>query len=76
MSTSLDASTVTPGRTAPEESYTTPVMDACAHAETGTSTNKVSAKNNFLTTCMLSPLMSGTRWLLRWEASQGILESW
>src|ERR1043166_2188844 len=28
----LDASTVTPGRTAPEESFTTPVIEACAKA--------------------------------------------
>jgi hypothetical protein len=29
ISAGLDASTVTPGRTAPEESRTTPVIDAC-----------------------------------------------
>src|SRR5688500_17094985 len=31
----LDASTVTPGSTAPEASLTTPVIDACAHASAG-----------------------------------------
>src|SRR5688572_8361056 len=35
MSTSLAASTVTPGRTAPELSLTSPAMVACAHAAAG-----------------------------------------
>src|SRR6478735_5674841 len=34
----LAASTVTPGRTAPDGSFTTPAMDACAYAAAGTST--------------------------------------
>src|SRR3982751_2277818 len=38
----LDASTVTPGRTAPDVSLTTPVMDACAAARAGTSTTHAS----------------------------------
>ena len=38
ISTSLDASTVTPGSTAPEVSLTTPVMDAWANAATGNKT--------------------------------------
>jgi hypothetical protein len=39
MSAGLDASTVTPGRTAPEASRTVPVIDACAKASAGTSTS-------------------------------------
>src|SRR5437867_3768452 len=35
MRTGLDASTVTPGRTAPDVSRTTPAMDACANATAG-----------------------------------------
>ena len=35
----LDASTVTPGSTAPEASLTTPVMEAWANAAAGTSTS-------------------------------------
>src|SRR5262245_8105990 len=37
MSTGLEASTVTPGRTAPEASRTVPVKEACARTGTGTS---------------------------------------
>ena len=37
ISSGLDASTVTPGSTAPDESLTTPVIDACANAAAGTS---------------------------------------
>ena len=33
--TGLVASTVTPGRTAPDASFTTPAMDACAYADSG-----------------------------------------
>src|SRR5688572_12634127 len=40
MSAGLAASTVTPGRTAPDVSRTTPAMDACACAATGTSTRQ------------------------------------
>src|SRR5688500_17114195 len=36
----LDASTVTPGSTAPEESFTTPVIDACANTADGRSTRR------------------------------------
>ena len=45
MSAGLDASTVTPGSTAPDESLTTPVMEACANAMAGTSTNDAIALN-------------------------------
>src|SRR5262245_59926272 len=37
--TGLDASTVTPGRTAPEASRTTPAMVACARAAAGAATS-------------------------------------
>ena len=36
MSAGLDASTVTPGSTAPDASRTTPVMEACAKSAAGT----------------------------------------
>src|SRR5918993_366953 len=45
ISTGLEASTVTPGRTAPDESRTTPAMDACAYAATGVS-NPVTSRHN------------------------------
>src|SRR5262249_51152457 len=35
MRASLAASTVTPGSTAPDESFTTPAIDACARAAVG-----------------------------------------
>src|SRR5687768_16471176 len=35
ISSGLAASTVTPGSTAPEESFTTPVIDACANETDG-----------------------------------------
>ena len=38
ISTGLAASTVTPGNTAPDESLTTPVIDACANASAGNRT--------------------------------------
>jgi hypothetical protein len=38
MSTGLLASTVTPGSTAPDVSFTVPVIDACANAMVGMST--------------------------------------
>src|ERR671923_211944 len=39
MSAGLDASTVTPGRTAPDVSRTVPVMVACANANAGAQAN-------------------------------------
>src|SRR4051812_39118094 len=42
MSAGLAASTVTPGSTAPDVSFTTPVMDDCANSEPGTRTTHVS----------------------------------
>src|SRR6185436_18686896 len=53
----LAASTVTPGRTAPDVSLTTPAMDACAYAAAGTSTRDVIANTiPFKPTIRLSPL--------------------
>ena len=40
ISAGLEASTVTPGSTAPDASLTTPVMDACANAVAGRKTKK------------------------------------
>jgi len=41
MSTELDASTVTPGSTAPDTSFTAPVIDDCACATAGMTRVKV-----------------------------------
>jgi hypothetical protein len=45
MSAGLDASTVTPGRTAPDVSLAAPAIDACARATVGTSTISKSASD-------------------------------
>src|SRR5580765_7449316 len=45
MSTGLETSTVTPGNTAPDASFTTPVMEAWANAMAGMSTSSASAVN-------------------------------
>src|SRR5213078_4368917 len=45
ISAGLETSTVTPGRTAPEASFTTPVMVAWANARAGTSTRSRNAPN-------------------------------
>src|SRR5438876_4180097 len=55
ISAGLDASTVTPGSTAPEASFTTPVMEAWANARAGTSTRSRNAPN---TTCDLRMQLS------------------
>src|SRR5262245_10826990 len=47
--TGLEASTVTPGRIAPDASWTTPVIEAWAKAETGRVTNQVSTNRTLLT---------------------------
>src|SRR5262245_1355164 len=44
MSAGLDASTVTPGSTAPDASLTTPLMAACADATTGSNRTNPSTK--------------------------------
>jgi hypothetical protein len=43
ISTSLDASTVTPGRTAPDVSFATPVIALCARAADGKQTSAAAA---------------------------------
>ncbi len=48
--TALEASTVTPGRTAPDESLTVPAIEACAYAAAGVSK---------------SPPIRASRWNLR-----------
>src|SRR5689334_160288 len=45
MSAGLDASTVTPGSTAPDASFTTPAMEAWAYATAGTNTSSAIAAN-------------------------------
>src|SRR5262249_15925490 len=40
ISAGLDASTVTPGRTAPDESLTTPASVACANTDAGTAASQ------------------------------------
>src|SRR5665213_21797 len=47
ISAGLAASTVTPGRTAPELSFTTPAMDACAYTALGTSATSVNRTTTF-----------------------------
>ena len=49
MSAGLEASTVTPGSTAPDESLTTPVIDAWACAADGSSTNRATTMHAALT---------------------------
>src|SRR5688572_9066304 len=58
MSTSLDASTVTPGSTAPDVSRTTPVMDdwACAICGANMSPSPSSIRNAFR---RMSPPLTG-----------------
>src|SRR4029453_2247096 len=56
MSTGLDASTVAPGKTAPDASRTTPAMDACARAADGTSTALKRTKNAIRLHLPMSPL--------------------
>src|SRR5689334_22019476 len=56
MSAGLDASTVTPGNTAPEASFTTPTIDAWAKTAVGTSTNTARTRIPFNTRCMFLPL--------------------
>jgi hypothetical protein len=55
---SLDASTVTPGRTAPEASFTVPVMALCACAVAGHNANHPRATSAATVTrrVMLPPL--------------------
>jgi hypothetical protein len=46
MSAGLDASTVTPGSTEPDASFTTPAISLCASTSTGNSTRLASTNMN------------------------------
>src|SRR5262245_30274462 len=48
-STGLDTSTVTPGSTAPDESFTTPASVACAKAEAGTAASQRKSQTTLFT---------------------------
>src|SRR5580765_5513650 len=55
MRTGLAASTVTPGSTAPEASFTTPAIEAWANSAAGTRTTRTNALNHARNVCMSSP---------------------
>src|SRR5215467_4924101 len=63
MRAGLATSTVTPGRTAPDVSFTTPVIDACANASVGNSTRQTNKPTVFATFTTLS-LLTLTRYLV------------
>ena len=50
ISAGLVASTVTPGSTAPEASFTSPAITACADARLGQRTNKATSATDFTIT--------------------------
>src|SRR5215831_19208256 len=57
MRAGLATSTVTPGSTAPDVSFTTPVIDACANASVGNRTRQANMPNvfaTFTTLCLLT----------------------
>src|SRR5688500_6777551 len=56
MSAGLAASTVTPGRTAPELSRTTPAIEACANAADGAATSTAITRHHVLTLCITTPV--------------------
>ena len=64
----LDASTVTPGNTAPDVSRTTPVIDAWAYDATGTTRSDTHA----MTTTLTIPRITG----LPCDFTTGPLRSW
>ena len=59
MSAGLAASTVTPGRTAPELSRTTPAIDACANATDGAATSTATTRHHVLTLYIKLPSLKG-----------------
>src|SRR5258705_7690003 len=61
MRTGLAASTVTPGRTAPDASFTTPAMEAWAYAAAGTRTTNTDAQNHPRNVCTEFSLLHATR---------------
>src|SRR5262245_29239650 len=57
ISAGLDASTVTPGNTAPEASFTTPASEACAHAAVGQrTTNAANRAADLKSLAIVAPL--------------------
>src|SRR5262245_36053349 len=58
MSAGLDASTVTPGSTAPDASFTAPVMTACASAAAGTNNANPTAARTFASKRIVSSRFS------------------
>src|SRR6185503_10694814 len=69
MSAGLDASTVTPGSTAPEASLTRPVIDACARAIDGNDNNDKHTTRN-----RLAPRIAGLLliWVRHGEAGEAL----
>src|SRR5436190_16939404 len=57
MRTGLAASTVTPGSTAPDVSFTTPVMDAWAYAAAGMITRHTTTSNTRVSLPIPTPLL-------------------
>jgi len=64
MSTGLDVSIVTPGSTAPDASFTTPVIVACADASAGSSSTLAATTTNLTTLCTLSSLYTDKKTVL------------
>src|SRR4030095_10664685 len=59
MRSGLAASTVTPGNTAPETSFTTPVIDAWANAEAGRTTTRPHTNSSRFNTLISAPFRAG-----------------
>src|SRR5436190_18689512 len=59
MRAGLATSTVTPGRTAPDVSFTTPVIDACANARVGNRTRHAKMPNVLTALITLPPDIRG-----------------
>ena len=65
VSAGLDASTVTPGRTAPDESLTTPAMVACANATRGRTSTAASTTRALTELRTLSSITAGLDYVFR-----------
>src|SRR5438046_908916 len=61
ISTGLAASTVTPGRIAPDASLTTPVMAACAQTEAGKTTSETTPATRARSELRMRPPDAGER---------------
>ncbi len=57
ISAGLEASTVTPGSTAPDVSLTTPSIDACANADAGRMISQARTNSTLRITRIDSPLL-------------------